>query len=271
MKAGGLFFVSFVLVTLFIGFLSIMSVVSAAVYINEIELNPAGSDVGNEWVEIFNSEGTSTPVNLTGWYLKDKDDNTFAFPDETFINYFYVLDNLDAFVNTNETITLYDINDTLIDSAVNVTDNLPVAGDDKTLQRIPNGIGGFILQTNSTKGMSNVITEIQNKSSSPLCVVSGNNVTFSVQVNGECINEVKFLVDINGSVNELIGVNTIGNNYAAVLNTSTFLPSQNITWTVQATNCYNESAQNGNESFYVNNKTSLTHLPSSPDGIGIWY
>ena len=267
MKAGGLFFVSFVLVTLFIGFLSIMSVVSAAVYINEIELNPVVET--EEYVELFN-DGISS-VNISGWVIIDSGGNADSIPNGTEISakgFFVFEENISALsLNNNDSLNLTNDIGTLIDNTPFLEDD---DNDGKTWQRVPNGVGSFVLK-DPTKGANNVITEIQNKSSSPLCVVSGNNVTFSVQVNGECINEVKFLVDINGSVNELIGVNTISNNYITSLNTSTFLPSQNITWTVQATNCYNETTQNGNESFYVNNKTSLTHLPSSPDGIGIWY
>ena len=43
MKAEGLFFMSFVLVALFISFLLIAGIVSAAVYVNEIELNQKDS------------------------------------------------------------------------------------------------------------------------------------------------------------------------------------------------------------------------------------
>src|SRR3989344_4403450 len=267
MKARGLFFVSFVLVTLFIGFLLIASIVSAAVYVNEIELNPV--DETMEYFELFN-DGLSS-VNISGWMIVDSGGDTDLIPDGTEIsaNGFFVFEETISTLsfNNNDSLNLTNELGTLMDSTIFLEDD---DNDGKTWQRVPNGVGSFVLK-DPTKGMSNVVTESQNKSSSPLCVVSGNNVTFSVQVNGECINEVKFLVDINGSVNELIGVNTIGNNYAAALNTSTFLPSQNITWTVTALNCYNETAQNGNESFYVNNKTSLIHLPSSPDGIGVWY
>ncbi|MBU7004518.1 MAG: lamin tail domain-containing protein [Theionarchaea archaeon] len=35
--------------------------------INELEHNPAGTDTGNEWVELFNP--TSSSVSLSGWSL----------------------------------------------------------------------------------------------------------------------------------------------------------------------------------------------------------
>src|SRR3989344_9452812 len=246
MKARGLFFVSFVLVTLFIGFLLIAGIVSAAVYVNEIELNPV--DETMEYVELFN-DGLSS-VNISGWMIVDSGGDTDLIPDGTEISakgFFVFEENISALsLNNNDSLNLTNDIGTLIDNTPFLEDD---DNDGKTWQRVPNGVGSFVLK-DPTKGANNVVTEILNKSSSPLCVVSGNNVTFSVQVNGECINEVKFLVDINGSVTELTGINTIGNNYATALNTSSFLPSQNITWTVQATNCYNESAQNGNESFY---------------------
>ena len=40
---------------------------AARVVINEVELNPAGRDAGNEWVELFNTGDVE--VNLAGWSL----------------------------------------------------------------------------------------------------------------------------------------------------------------------------------------------------------
>lgn len=42
------------------------------VVINEVELNPAGRDAGNEWVELFNM--SDVEVNLAGWSL------TYTYP-----------------------------------------------------------------------------------------------------------------------------------------------------------------------------------------------
>ena len=38
----------------------------SAIRINEVELNPEGTDAGNEWIELFSSE----EIDLTGWTLK---------------------------------------------------------------------------------------------------------------------------------------------------------------------------------------------------------
>ena len=44
------------------------------VMINEVVFNPTGTDVGNEWVELYNAD-TET-VNLAGWTLTDEDAGT---------------------------------------------------------------------------------------------------------------------------------------------------------------------------------------------------
>src|SRR3989344_3464526 len=51
--------------------------VSAEVAINEILFDPAGSDTGLEWVEIFNS--SDSPADLTGWQLYPDGVGYFTF------------------------------------------------------------------------------------------------------------------------------------------------------------------------------------------------
>jgi len=55
-KGKGLILMSFVIMSLLISFIS-------SIRINEVELNPYGTDSGNEWLEFY-SKGE---VNLTGW------------------------------------------------------------------------------------------------------------------------------------------------------------------------------------------------------------
>src|SRR3989338_5469835 len=78
-----------------------------AISINEVESNPEGTDSGNEWVEIYN-EGS--PINLSGWYVQNKDNKNFTFPG-VFIEEegFYVLEFNVSFGLTNpgDNVSLY--------------------------------------------------------------------------------------------------------------------------------------------------------------------
>lgn len=50
--------------------------VKAEIVINEVLPNPVGTDSGNEWVELYNTD--STPVVIDGYKLEDKNGNLFT-------------------------------------------------------------------------------------------------------------------------------------------------------------------------------------------------
>lgn len=86
-----------------------MPLVSANIIVSEIELNPAGDDSGNEWVELF----SDSEINLEGYKLVNNDRGEFLL-NETINNYKIIvfpkqwLDNSDEKIvltnNNNETI-----------------------------------------------------------------------------------------------------------------------------------------------------------------------
>ncbi len=238
--------------------------VSASVFINEIELNPKGTDSGIEWIEIFNDNGE---VNLTGWYIQDRDKNNLSFP-SVIIHDFYVLDSLNNLVNVNENISLFNDEGILQNQALLLTDE---ENDNRTWQRIPDGTGDFIFKQ-ETKNNVNQETIIENKTSYPDCILSGENVSLSVQVSGLCINEIIFSIYQNGNWGNYTGVSSNGiGNYSYLLDSSLLNASQEINWTVFARDCFNNTNQNGIESFYVNSRTSLSVSPAVPDGLDEWY
>ena len=132
---------------LFVLMIFVFPLVLGGVMINEIESNPQSSDPGKEWVEVYNNESV---VNLSGWYLTDRNDNKFYFPD-VMMSSLYVLDNLNGFVNSNENISLFDDFDLLKDRVELISDG---SNDNKTHQRVPDGTGGFVFKE-MTKGLSN--------------------------------------------------------------------------------------------------------------------
>lgn len=96
-------------VILFI-FIFIISYISA-IRINEIEMNPSGTDAGNEWIELYN-EGE---INLEGYKIVNNDGNEIVLNDSFSGYYIYTFEKqwLD---NSDESIFLYK-NETLIDKS----------------------------------------------------------------------------------------------------------------------------------------------------------
>ena len=110
------------------------------IVLNEVELNPAGTDTGNEWVELYNTNALDS-VNISGYSIVDRDGDRDVIPDGTFIgpNGFFVftedISNL-GLVNENESIFLYNSDDLLIDEILMIDDE---SNDIVTWQRSPDG------------------------------------------------------------------------------------------------------------------------------------
>lgn len=122
--------------------------------INEFELNPEGTDSGNEWVELYNP-GT-TNIDLTGWTLKNNDDDiqTLSGNIES-KGYMAITLSRSWLDNTDEKVILLD-QSVEIDSTPIKTDS---SNDDNSWPRVPNGTdtdseSDWKFQT-STKGGSN--------------------------------------------------------------------------------------------------------------------
>ena len=176
-----------ILVILFI-LVFCVSLVFPAVYINEVELNPIGTDAGNEWVELYNS---GNEINISGWYLQDRDGNNISLNVIIGKNNFYVADSLSGLVNGDENIKLFNNLGVLVDGTGNLSDG---ADDNDTWQRIPDGTGNFSFLPN-TKGFPNKLTFISNFSS-PVCVIEGQNADIGAIIDAFCIDEVLFGVTL---------------------------------------------------------------------------
>ncbi|GEM_PF-1985872 len=243
-----------------------ISLSSASVFINEVELNPSGSDADNQWVEIFNNGASQ---NLSGWYLNDMNGSAFYFPNITInSNNFLSLDLINyTLSDSNENITIYNKFNLFQDEVLNLSD---LDDDDQTWQRLPDGTGDFVFK-NSTKGVSNYITSINSKTHFPSCLVKGEEVVLNANVTGFCVNEVIFSVNTNDGQVNITGNNLGNGNYTAVVNSSLLNAYNNISWTVYAKDCFNQTVRNGDEYFYLNNITTLTVVPSNPNGLNGWY
>ena len=252
--------ISFVLI---ISFILSLSLISAVVFINEAEVNPFGSDNGNEWIELYNN---GNAVNITGWYINDIEGNNYTISGVIIEeDGFYVLDSLSGLVN-NQSLSLFRDNNVLHDSTGNFLDS---DNDDLTFSRNPDGSGDFVFQ-NSTKGFSNQPVTISDTNSSS-CNIKGKNVILSSVVEGFCVEDVIFSVESdNGWVN--FSGNTInGKNYSALINSTAINISQNTNWQLFVRDCFNQTFSSQVENFYLNENTLLIVNPSEPDGNNEWY
>ena len=122
----------------------ILNLVSA-VEITEIEINPAGTDSGNEWVELFSDE----EISLEGFKLVNNDGDEFLL-EGNFSGYYVVEFEKQWLDNTDEKVSLYQEND-LIDKTEVFADS---ENNDKTWQLCTSWI--FV---SSTKGKKNTCEE----------------------------------------------------------------------------------------------------------------
>lgn len=123
----------------------LVSLVSA-VRINEVELNPRDEcNDCTEWLELY----SENEINLTGWKLVDKNDNTMNL-NITFSGYITIEPSI-SLNNNNEKIFLYN-NGTLIDETPVLSDS---SNDNKTWQYC-NENWNF---SDSTKGYGNLCSE----------------------------------------------------------------------------------------------------------------
>src|SRR3989344_355304 len=164
-----------------------VSLISAAIFINEIELDPAGSDVGTQWIEVYNSGTTS--VSLTGWYLNDTNTgNKFTFPSTSLASQsFYVLHGLSNVSIVNERWQLFNGANVLQDDSGFFNESLD---NGQTLSRVPDG-ANFVLQQSSLNA-SNVFPNVANFNTVPTCLIrDGRNFSLTANVSSFCISSIE--------------------------------------------------------------------------------
>jgi len=77
--------------------------VYAEIRINEVELNPEGTDSGNEWIELYSSNN----VEMTNWEIKNKDLESYLF-NASFLGYYkLIIEKSGILTNDNQIISLY--------------------------------------------------------------------------------------------------------------------------------------------------------------------
>jgi len=154
MKKLMVFGVSLINLMLIFLFFSLVS----AVRINEIELNPEGTDSGNEWIELYSEQN----IDLNGWKLVNNDNKVINLS-QNFNGYLIINFSGQWLDNSNESLKLF--NDlSLVDSTPKLEDNY---NNEKTWQYC-SGDWTFIASTknsaNSCSSQSQSQTPTQNNS-----------------------------------------------------------------------------------------------------------
>ncbi len=112
---------------------------------------------------------------------------------------------------------------------------------------------------------------IRDKLALPSCVLGTDPVTLYANISSlECVGNVWFGVNEDGVWTNHTAVLSPGaGNYSYSLGLVN--DNQTVLWTVYADDCHGHVTQDGAESFYVNSLTSLSIIPSLPDGNNGWY
>jgi len=103
------------LITLLIIILAISNI--SAIRINEVEMNPEGTDAGNEWIEFYSEE----EINLEDYKLINNDENEIIL-NESFSGYYIYTFSKQWLDNIDEKIFLYKNNE-LIDETILLEDS----------------------------------------------------------------------------------------------------------------------------------------------------
>lgn len=90
----------------------------SAIRINEIELNPEGTDSGNEWVELYSEQN----IDLNGWKLVNKDNKVINLS-QSFSGYWIISFSGQWLDNTNEKIILKNSNEEAVDETELLSDS----------------------------------------------------------------------------------------------------------------------------------------------------
>jgi len=96
----------------------LINFVKAEIRINEVELNPPGTDNGNEWIELYSSDN----VTLEKWRIESSNGRNMTF-NASFSGYYILIGSYNLLTNENNSLTLRDNNGNSIFSVSSLKDS----------------------------------------------------------------------------------------------------------------------------------------------------
>jgi len=173
------------------GLFLILIVSCSAVKISEVELNPAGTDKGNEWVELYSEQ----QINLGDYKLINNDGKEIFLNSSGYFSGYYVYQFKNQWLdNSNEKVFLYK-NDELIDQTDILKDDV---NNDKTWSFCEDG-WKF---AESTKGKENNCGE--NKKEETSANISNDN---EIENGGDkeiINNKIENIAELNSNKSDII-------------------------------------------------------------------
>src|SRR3989344_1552964 len=162
--------------------LILINFVYAEIRINEVELNPAGSDGGKEWIELY----SDSLINLEGWKLVNHD-NKVLFLNQSFNGYLIINFEEQWLDNENESIILYNGN-----SLVSITPVLKDSSNDNKAWNYCNGVLRFLI---SSSGLSNNCQTQSNNTNSNSTNNTPNSTDQTNPANNSSNSEIFLILD----------------------------------------------------------------------------
>ena len=158
--------------------------VSAEVIINEAELNPTGTDAGNEWIELYSSNF----ANLSGYKLMNFDNDTLDL-NIAFSGYYVYTFSSGWLDNEDEKVVLMDINNNSVSATTILSDSY---NDDRTWQYCNTN---WLFAAN-TKNLSNNCQQNQSQEDQTETTLNDSIYIELNWVNSEIINDEQFEIEI---------------------------------------------------------------------------
>jgi len=121
----------------------LIPIVSANIIVNEVELNPPGSDKGNEWIELYSKK----EIDLTNWSIVNNDNQSITL-NQTFQGYLIISLEKQWLDNSDERVFLIDNNQTLIYET-------PILKDSKNNNQTYSNCDDEWIFVDSTEGLEN--------------------------------------------------------------------------------------------------------------------
>ena len=165
------------------------SLASASVRINEVELNPPGTDNQNEWIELYSSQ----EVNLDGWTIVNAKEKVFSL-NGSFSGYKLIITPYNLLTNSDQKIRLFDSEKKLIDETNEISDSY---NDERSWQLCDNK-WKFEQSSEEEKNSCDLGEEVVEEKEIVEEKEKDNNVEKEVIVEGKVIED-----NLNEQINEL--------------------------------------------------------------------